>query len=286
MKRSLQIVLVLVVALTACAALTMRPIAPRVRIVTANGYVYRCERERRWEVVPLRDAGLGPETLNGCGPNGGVTERSIKFGILSYVDSSSVSFCPVKRRPVNSKATGTTRPNRRQADLSRTDAAVLSAVLSVYSDQPLIVSNRTLSWPNSYSDNLKDARRMIEVPGEDHDRIREMIFRLQEIPQEALRDYNFRNRKEGRLPLGLPSRRWRVVGLRERTGDWKTIRQRFPDWNGITSLSFPGYDRSGKVAIVLLKNVSGPRAGHVFLYKVERGSQVWAVRWDVWLGSY
>lgn len=61
----------------------------------ANGYRYTYESSRRYEMLPLCEWGLRPCTLTGCGPNGGIRERTFKLLFFAVVDESSVEFHPI-----------------------------------------------------------------------------------------------------------------------------------------------------------------------------------------------
>jgi hypothetical protein len=99
MKRTLFILLVCVVALATYAVIAMRPMLMKVTFVTGVGYTYRYKEYRRWQVVPFREWGIGPSTLIGCGPNGGVTENRLELGHFAFVAGRDVQYWSTSQKP-------------------------------------------------------------------------------------------------------------------------------------------------------------------------------------------
>ena len=50
---------------------TLRPMPKRVRTYTADGYSFRVEETRKYELLPPREWSVKPEEIIGCGSNGG-----------------------------------------------------------------------------------------------------------------------------------------------------------------------------------------------------------------------
>ena len=78
------------------AAWVTRPLPRRARTFTLNGYRYQVETERHYEFLPVREWGVLPSELVGCGPNGGFTEKQHNLGFVAVVDSKSTFFQKVK----------------------------------------------------------------------------------------------------------------------------------------------------------------------------------------------
>ncbi len=60
---------------------------------------YRTRREhtRRWELLPPSQWGIFPESIRGCGANGGVRILRLKFGFFAWTDSRSIWSTPLTK---------------------------------------------------------------------------------------------------------------------------------------------------------------------------------------------